>query len=115
MKKPIKPFAQKNPFEAAQNRALAIQALQGEVCLMLTYDRLLRLVEVHTIGPTKTGRPAMSTFQVDGQSKTPPIPHWGLFCFDECFDVALSNLPSAAPRPDYKKGAKQFSRIDFEL
>ena len=57
----------------------------------------------------------MSVFQVDGQTNHPPIPGWRLFCFDECFDVALSNLPSTAPRPDYKKGAKQFIRIDAEV
>jgi len=57
----------------------------------------------------------MSAYQVDGQSKTPPIPDWRLFCFDECFDVGLTNIPSTAPRPDFKKGAKQFRRIDGEV
>ncbi|MBS0255816.1 MAG: hypothetical protein JSS36_11575 [Proteobacteria bacterium] len=57
----------------------------------------------------------MSVYQVDGQSNSPPIPDWRLFCFDECFDVRLTNVPSAAPRPQYKKGAKQFKRIDAEV
>ncbi len=64
---------------------------------------------------TLADRPAMSAFQVDGKSNTPPIPDWRLFCFDECFNVALSDLPSSGPRPEYKKGAKQFHRIDAEL
>ena len=57
----------------------------------------------------------MSAYQIDGQSNTPPIPDWRHFCFDECFDVRLLDLPSCAPRPQYKKGAKQFRRIDADL
>jgi len=83
--------------------------------LNLTYDLLPRVVEVHTIGITTAGRPAMSVWQVDGQNNTPPIPDWRFFCFDKCWDVAVSNLPSLAPRPQYKKGAKQFRRIIAEL
>lgn len=113
--KPIKPFAQKNPHGALESQNLALQALSAGLCLCLTYDRLPRTVEVHTIGITTAGRPAMSAFQVDGQSNTPPIPDWRLFCFDECWDVAVSDVPSTAPRPDYKKGAKQFARIIAEL
>lgn len=57
----------------------------------------------------------MSVWQIDGESNTPPIPDWRLFCFDECFNVALSDIPSKAPRPEYKKGAKQFRSIDREI
>lgn len=111
----IKPYKPKNLAQAATNRALAIKALDGAVCLSMTYDGLKRVVEVHTVGTTTAFRPAASVWQVDGQSNTPPIPDWRLFCFDECFDVALTDIPSKAPRPEYKKGAKQFRKIDREV
>lgn len=57
----------------------------------------------------------MSAWQIDGQSNSYTIPDWGLFCFDECFDVALSDLPMPAPPPDYRKRAKQFSFIDADF
>lgn len=111
----IEPPRNKNTFEAERNRQAALEALAGKMCLALTYLDCHRVVEVHTVGITTAGRPAMSVWQVDGESNTPPIPDWRLMCFDECFDVRLSDVPSTAPRPDYKKGAKQFRRIDAEL
>lgn len=110
-----KPFAKKNHLEAGQNHSLALEALRSGVCLTLTYDDCRRIVEVHTVGTTTPGRPAMSVYQVDGETNTLPISGWRLFCFDKCFNVALSDSPSTAPRADYKKGAKQFKRIDGEV
>ena len=105
----------KNLYGAEANRKIAREALAMGVCLRLTYDQLPRVVEVHTIGVSRADRPAMSVFQIDGQSNSDPIRDWRLMCFDECFNVALSDLPSAAPRPNYRKGAKQFKRIDAEF
>jgi len=119
--KPLKAAAKperewpKNGFEAHGNHTLAIEALRAGVCLAFNYHDLRRTVEVHTVGTTTAGRPAMSVYQVDGESEDGPIPDWRTFCFDECFDVRLSDLPSSGPRPDFKKGAKQFRRIDAEL
>ena len=111
----IKPHKPKNLTQAADNRLKAIEAMDRNICLSCTYDGLPRVVEVHTVGTTTAFRPAMSVWQVDGQSHTPPIPDWRLFCFDECFNVALTNIPSTAPRAQYKKGAKQFRVIDREV
>lgn len=104
-----------NLAQAGDNHRKAIEAINRRLCLSLTYDGLHRVVEVHTVGTTTAFRPAMSVWQVDGQSNTPPIPDWRLFCFDECFNVTLTDLPSTAPRPQYKKGAKQFRLIDREV
>ena len=104
----------KNYGQAASNQALALQALAERRCLTFQYDGLPRVAEVHTVGFTTADRPAMNVWQVDGQSEDGPIPDWRTFCFDECFNVGLSDLPSAAPRPDFKKGAKQFRRIIAE-
>lgn len=111
----VKLYKPKNISEANTNRALALEALDKALCLSLTYDGLLRIVEVHTVGTTTAFRQAMSVWQVDGQSNTPPIPDWRLFCFDQCFNVSLLDIPSTAPRPKYKKGAKQFRSIDREV
>lgn len=113
--KPIKLDALKNLFEADANKAKAIEALRGGKYLTFTYEGLLRVAHVHTVGTSTADRPAMSVRQVDGQTNSPPLPRWGLFCFDECFNVALSNIPAPAPHPEYKKGAKQFKFIDAEL
>lgn len=111
----IEPERKKNTYEAIKNHSIALEALDKGVCVSLVYLDFDRVAEVHTVGTTTAGRPAMSVFQVEGHSKDSPVPGWQLFCFDECFDVALHDLPSLAPRPDYKKRAKQFRRIDREI
>lgn len=105
----------KNLYEAGANKAKALDALRGKACLTFTYHNLPRIVGVFTVGLTQTGRPAMSAWQIDGQSESNTIPDWGLFCFDECFDVALSDRPMPPTPPDYRKGAKQFKFIDAEF
>jgi hypothetical protein len=104
----------KNPYEAAANKQKALSALATGRRLALTYLDCHRVVDVYTVGTSTAGRPAMSIYQVDGQSNTPPIPDWRFFCFDECFNVAATDIPASATRSDYKKGAKQFKFIDAE-
>lgn len=111
----IKPYKPKNIAQAAQNKALAIEALDKGICISLTYEGLPRIAEVHTVGTTTAFKPAMNAFQVDGESSAPPVLGWRVFLFDECFDVALTDTPSTAPRADYKKGAKQFRKVDREV
>lgn len=105
----------KNYVGATSNKARAIEAIRNGTCLSLTYDDLPRIVEVHTIGLTRIERPAMSVFQVDGQSNDGPELGWRLMCFDECFNVSLSDRPSAAPRADHCRGAQTFKWIDLEV
>ena len=104
----------KNPFEAQANKQKALTALATGRRLTLTYLDCYRVVDVYTVGTSTADRPAMSVFQVDGQSNTPPIPDWRFFCFDECFDVAVSDITASPAQPDFKKGAKQFKSIDAE-
>lgn len=105
----------KNTLAAASNRTAAVDALRKGICLTLTYDDLPRMVEVHTVGISKAERPAMSCYQVGGQSNEGQPLGWRMMCFDECFNVQLSNYPSNAPRPGYRKGAKTFARIEAEI
>jgi hypothetical protein len=111
----IKNYKPKNLAQATQNKALAISAIEKGVCLSLTYEGLPRVVEVHTVGTTTAFKSAMNAWQVDGESSMPPVSEWRVFLFDECFDVALTDIKSDAPRPDYKKGARQFRKIDKQV
>jgi hypothetical protein len=111
----IKTNKPKNVAEAANNRLMAIEAIDRGMCLSLTYEGLPRVVEVHTVGTTTAFRPAMSAWQVDGESNTPPIPAWRLFSFDECFNITLTSTPSEGPRTGFRNRAKQFRKIDREI
>jgi hypothetical protein len=111
----VKSYKPKNLAQATQNKALAISAIEKGVCLSLTYEGLPRVVEVHTVGTTTNFKPAMNAYQVDGESGMPPVTEWRMFLFDECFDVALSETESTAPRADFKKGAKLFRKIDKQV
>lgn len=112
LRNPAKP---KNTFGTRANREIALEALRRGVVLRLDYDGLPRFVEVHTVGDTRAGRPAMSVYQVDGQSHEYPPVGWRLMCFDECFNVGLTGIRSSAPHPEYSKRSRQFSRIDAEV
>jgi hypothetical protein len=103
----------KNQFEAARNRELALEALRRS--LSFDYHDCRRIGEVHTVGTSLKDRPSMSVYQVDGQCNDTTIPGWAYFCFDECFNVSLTDRPAFPPRPDYSKGAKNFRRIDAEV
>ena len=112
---PIKDEWPKNFMMTDVNRGLALTALERGVCLAFDYHGCHRIVGVFTVGLTQANRPAMSAWQVDGQSNEISIPGWGTFCFDECFNVALSDRPAPPAPADYRKGAKNFSRIDREF
>lgn len=105
----------KNIFGAPRNHELAVQALSVSVCLSVCYRSRDRIVEVHTVGSTAAGRPAASVYQVDGHSNHTTIPGWALLYLDECFNVAITDRPACAPRPDYRRGAKHFQVIDVEI
>lgn len=113
--KPEDPPRISSALVIAHNQSLAVTALGAAVCLRLEHGGLPRLVEVHTVGMTPAGRAAMSAYEVGGRTRAGDLPGWRLFCFDECFDLALTDTPSAAPRPGYRKRAEPFSQIITEL
>lgn len=118
-KAPASPFPtaksekRKNTWEACANREKAIQAGRSHVCLSLTYDGLPRIVEIQVVGTTLKDRPAMRVYQVDGQSNSSTTADWRLFCFDECFDVSLTQRQATGPRSDQNDRDKGFERIDW--
>jgi hypothetical protein len=108
-----KPEKPKNLWGAAGNREKALQAGRARVCLSLRYDGLPRMVEIQVVGTTLKDRPAMRVYQVDGQSNSTPTVDWRLFCFDECFDVSVTQRQAAPPRSDKNNRDKGFKRIDW--
>ncbi|MEQ1883289.1 MAG: hypothetical protein ABL878_20230 [Burkholderiales bacterium] len=107
------PEKAKNPFEAAHNRTLAIEAGQNRICLSLRYDGESRIVEVQVVGTTRKDRPAMRVYQVDPQPDPTPSKNFRLLCFDECFGVALTQRQSAPPRSNENNRDKGFNRIEW--
>jgi len=93
---------------------MAVAALRAGVCLGFVYNGRRRLAEVHAVGVNTQGHAAMSTFQVEGDSGSGPIPDWRSFRLDACSEAALSDVPSRAPRPDFRPG-HGFRRIDAQV
>lgn len=91
------------------------EALLKGRCLHLDYNGGHRLVEVHAIGTTKAGNPCFRGFQVGGASSSGEYKGWKMFLLSEVEDVALTDVPSLAPREGYKKGDKGMIEIDLEL
>lgn len=111
--KQVKPEKPKNLLGAAGNRDMALRAGKAKVCLSLTYDGLPRVVEIQVVGTTLKNRPAMRVYQVDGQSHSTPAVDWRLFCFDECFNVSVTQRQASPPRSDKNNRDKGFKRIDW--
>ena len=103
----------KNPFEAARNRQLALDAGQKRVCLSLRYDGKPRTVEVQVVGTSLKDRPAMRVYQIEPQAYAATSSNFRLLCFDECFSVALTDRQAAPPRSHENNRDKGFNRIDW--
>lgn len=103
----------KNPFEAARNRELAVEAAKKRVCLSLRYDGKPRVVEVQVVGTTLKDRPAMRIYQVEPQTNPAPSANFRLLCFDECFSVSLTQRQAAPPRSNKNDRDEGFRRIEW--
>lgn len=97
--------ARKNLPQAANNKALATEALNTGVVLSLAYEGAAIEAEVHIVGQSKTFRPAMSAFVIGSEE-------FRVLYFDEAFDVALSATASQAPRAGHKAQGREFRKID---
>lgn len=81
------------------------EALRRGVVLSVTYDGIARLVEVHALGVSRTGREVARVYQVDGASLSGENVGWKLMALDKVFDrPRLTHDQSQAPRPGYQKG-----------
>ena len=89
----------------------ACEALAKGVCLRVAYDGFFRIGEVHAVGISTAGHPVMRVWQVRGGSVHGQPVGWKLLRLDEATGVALTDEPSGAPRPRYRRGDREMATI----
>jgi hypothetical protein len=89
----------------------ACGALEAGKCLEIGYDGYSRVVEVHAVGTTTKGHPAIRVWQVRGGSVSGEKAGWKLLKLDEAGAIRMLDEKSSAPRPGYKRGDKDMSHI----
>lgn len=108
------PHAHLAEHEAAlKSHEMACRALELGKCLEIRYGAFTRIVEVHRVGINGKGQRILSGWQILGPAYERV--GWKLVCLDEPVQLRLTNIPSRAPRPDYRRGAKQFAGIFCQL
>jgi hypothetical protein len=92
---------------------IACDAIDQGKCLELVYETFSRIIEVHRVGISPAGAHIVSGWQIRG----PRFERvgWKLLNLDEPLGLKLTDIPSQAPRPDYRRGAKQFVGILSQL
>lgn len=90
-------------------------ALSEGLCLEIRYNGYTRLVEVHAVGLTPKGNAVMRVWQVRGGSAHNEPVGWKLLRLDEAVGLGLSDEPSRAPRPGYRKGDSDMARIYCQI
>jgi hypothetical protein len=101
-------------FDAQQASArspweIACEALGTRKCLEISFNNGVRIVEVHRVGINAKGDHILSGWQIRGPACERV--GWKLINLEEPLDLALTDISSRAPRPDYRRGAKQFIGI----
>ncbi|HET7085238.1 MAG TPA: hypothetical protein VFI23_10740 [Rhizomicrobium sp.] len=91
----------------------ACAALESGTCLEVCYPAFSRIVEVHRVGISPAGAHILSGWQIRGPADERT--GWKLLNLDEAAGVLPTVIPSRAPRPDYRRGAKQFLGIICQL
>ena len=98
---------------AQQQCMVACSALEQGKCLEVRYETLTRIVEVHRVGISPQGNHILSGWQLRGPGNERP--GWKLLNLDEALELSVTDIDSRAPRPDYRRGAKQFIGIICQL
>jgi hypothetical protein len=91
----------------------ACEAIDQGKCLQLEYENFARIVEVHRVGVSPEGHHIMSGWQINGPQNERV--GWKLLSLDEPISLTLTDIPSLAPRPDFRRGVKQFMGIICQL
>ncbi len=97
----------------ADRVAIACDAIESAKCLEIGYRDHTRIVEVHRVGIGRGGEHILSGWQIRGPAHERA--GWKLLNLDEPESVILTEIVSRAPRPDYRRGAKQFIGIICQL
>ena len=98
---------------AQQYCLAACTALEQGKCLEVRYETLTRIVEVHRVGISPQGTHILSGWQISGPANERP--GWKLLNLDDAIELSVTDIASRAPRPDYRRGAKQFIGIICQL
>ena len=93
----------------------ACEALRSKRCLVLRYDGFTRLVEVHSVGTTREHHAVARVWQVSGGSVSHEPVGWKMLRLDEATGGHLSEQPSHAPRPGYRRNDKQIMSIRCQV
>jgi len=96
-----------------QKCATACVALESGKCLEVQYETLSRIVEVHRVGISPQGGHILSGWQIRGPANERS--GWKLLNLDDAISLTLTEIASHAPRPDYRRGARQFLGIICQL
>jgi hypothetical protein len=91
----------------------ACTALEKGCCLEVRFEDCTRIVEVHRVGISPHGAHILSGWQIRGPANERP--GWKLLNLDEALELSVTDIASRAPRPDYRRGAKQFIGIICQL
>lgn len=91
-------------------------ALKSGRQVSFSYDGQDRTVEVHAIGASKTGKPMMRAYQVDGGSISGAEEGWKLFSIKRIPEIPrILSSAASAPRAGYVRGDSALITIDAEL
>jgi len=93
----------------------ACAALRSGNCLELRYDGYNRIVEVHAVGISTTGKYIMRVWQVEGGSSSGERSGWKLMTLNEAHSAHITNKTSQAPRPHYKLNDSAMSSIKCQV
>lgn len=91
-----------------------IDALKTGRTVSFLYADKIRVVEVHAVGDSTAGKLVMRGYQVGGHASR-PLPQWTLFEVDKIEHIGFGKEKSKAPRPGYKKGDSQMTKIYAQI
>jgi hypothetical protein len=114
MADPGRPLSEQDAPEPSEHpHEIACAALESGKCLKITYRDFVRVIEVHRVGISPKGCHILSGWRILG-----PVCErvgWKIINLDEPIQLTLTAIPSQAPRPDYRPGAKLFIGIICQL
>ena len=92
---------------------IACEAIDQGKCLDLVEETCSRVIDVHRVGISPAGAHIVSGWQIRGPRHARV--GWKLLNLGEPLSLRLTDIPSQAPRPDYRRGAKHFVGILNQL
>lgn len=95
--------------------AVLLKSLDMRKRVAFEYDGLERIVEVHTIGTTTTGKPCIRAYQVAGGSISAEFEGWKMFTLSRVHNVKLMDTDAALPRPGYQRDDRGMSTIEAQV